>query len=119
MLIASIDLPWPSRELHPNARVHFMARAKAAKRCRVLAAWEAKAAGVRKMAATGLAVTAVFFPPDNRRRDTDGMLSSIKSYLDGIADVIGVDDSRWNLAIRREAPKKPGSVRVEISEVAI
>jgi crossover junction endodeoxyribonuclease RusA len=61
-----------------------------------------------------LKVTAIFAPPDNRRRDIDGMLSSIKSYLDGIADVIGVDDSRWQIAIRREAPIKGGSVRIEL-----
>lgn len=29
----------------------------------------------------------------------------------------GVDDSKWNLAIRREPPRKPGGVRIEIREV--
>lgn len=64
-----------------------------------------------------LKVTAVFFPPDNRRRDVDGMLSSIKSYLDGISDVIGVDDSKWQIALRREEPRKGGLVRVELEHV--
>ncbi len=56
-------------------------------------------------------------PPDDRHRETDGMLSSMKPALDGIADMIGIDDSKWNIALHREPAKAPGSVRVEI-EVA-
>lgn len=112
-----IDLPWPPRELHPNARPHYMARARAAKRCRVLGAGLTLAAGVRRGDADipgELKVTAIFSPPDNRPRDEDGMLSNIKSYLDGIADIVGVDDSKWKIAIRREPPVKGGAVRIEL-----
>jgi hypothetical protein len=59
-------------------------------------------------------VTAIFCPPTNHRRDIDGMLSSIKSYLDGISDVIGIDDSKWQIALRKEAPVKGGAVRIEL-----
>ena len=112
-----IDLPWPSRDLHPNARVHWARKAKAAKRARADAAWIARAAGLRHLneAVELVTVTTTFAPPDNRRRDLDGMLSAIKPYLDGIADVIGIDDSTWSIAIRRDAPRRGGSVRVEIS----
>ena len=34
-----------------------------------------------------------FYPPDNRKRDLDGALSSMKSTLDGVAQAWGVDDS--------------------------
>lgn len=108
----TLDLPWPSRDLHPNARVHWAKRAKAAKKARADAAWTARAAGIGKIEADALSVTAVFSPPDSRARDVDGMLSNIKAYLDGLADVIGVDDSRWQIAIRREAPRPLGSVRI-------
>ena len=114
----SVDLPWPNRTLHPNARAHWATRAKAAKRARRDAAYAAKAAGIRRIEAAALKVTAIFFPPDSRRRDADGMLSSVKSYLDGIADVIGVDDHLWNIAIRREQPKPLGAVRIEIEVAA-
>jgi crossover junction endodeoxyribonuclease RusA len=114
MNITIVELPWPSRDLHPNARVHWGRKAKAVKTARTDAAWMARASGLKKMAADALSVTAVFLPPDNRQRDTDGMLASCKAYLDGIADVVGVDDSRWNINIRREEPRKPGSVRIEI-----
>ncbi len=117
-----IDLPWPAKELHPNARVHWAKKAKAAKQARNDGAWCALASGVRThdfMGLDSLNVSIVFLPPDNRRRDTDGMISSAKSYFDGIADVVGVDDSKWVFTgIKRGEPKKPGIVRVEISSVA-
>lgn len=112
-----VDLPWPPRVLHPNERPHWAQRARAAKKARTQAAWAARAAGIRRLDSQDLRVTAVFTPPDRRARDDDGMLSNIKSYLDGISDVIGVDDSKWKLAMRREPARKPGSVRIEIEEV--
>jgi crossover junction endodeoxyribonuclease RusA len=112
-----IELPWPPRTLHPNARVHWTRRAVAAKVARQTGSYSTLAAGIRLKdpdIPQELKVTAIFAPPDNRRRDIDGMLSSIKSYLDGIADVIGVDDSKWQIAIRKEDPVKGGSVRIEL-----
>lgn len=111
-----VILPWPHRDLHPNARIHWSRRASATKRARWDACALAKSSGVPNLKSADLLVTAVFIPPDGRRRDTDGMLSNIKAYLDGIADAIGIDDSRWTLAIRREPPKVPGEVRIEIHE---
>jgi hypothetical protein len=35
------------------------------------------------------------FPADRRRRDADGLLSSMKAALDGIAESLGIDDSRF------------------------
>lgn len=113
----AIDLAWPPRELHPNARVHWAVKARKAKNARIVAAWTAKEAGIRHSdhdIPEALKVTAVFSPPDNRRRDEDGMLSSVKSYFDGIADMIGIDDSKWQIAIRKEAPVKGGRVRIEL-----
>lgn len=55
-----------------------------------------------------------FHPPDKRRRDLDGMLSSIKSHLDGLADSLRVDDIRFELSIKRGEPVKLGRVEVEI-----
>lgn len=112
-----LHLPWPSKDLFPNARVHWARKARAVKRARSDAAWLALSNGVRThdfKDAEALDVGLIFIPPDNRQRDTDGMISSVKSYLDGISDVVGVDDSRFVLSIKREQPNKPGSVRVTI-----
>ena len=109
---ASVTLPWPDRILHPNERPHWAVKARTAKKARQRGAVETIAAGFRRIEAEALKVTITFTPPDNRPRDTDGMLSSLKSYLDGVADVIGVDDSRWRITMCRETPAKPGCVRV-------
>ena len=45
----------------------------------------------------------------------DNLLSRLKSGLDGLADVLGVDDSRWSLRIEMAEPVKGGSVYVEVS----
>ena len=113
-VVSIISLPWPSRDLHPNARVHWGQRARAAKKARTDGAMATRAAGVRQIDADRLKVTATFCPPDRRARDEDGMLSSVKSYFDGIADVIGVDDSRWSIHVRRDEPVKHGAVNIEI-----
>lgn len=112
----TITLPWPSRDLHPNARVHWARKANAAKTARKNAAWSAKAAGVKPIDATALGVRLIFHPPDRRRRDGDGMLSSCKAYIDGISDVVGVDDSRWVISFERREPVKGGAVHVVIEE---
>lgn len=90
-----VSIPWPHRDLHPNARVHHFALAKRRKAYRTGCAWEARAAGLRQIEADPLAVTITFHPPDRRRRDRDGMIAALKSGQDGIADVLGVDDHLW------------------------
>ena len=103
-------LPWPPKALSPNARVHFRRKAAAAKMYRNLAHWATVALGAK----AGTAVSIKFSPPDNRTRDLDNMLASIKSGLDGIASAIGVDDSKWALTICRGEPVKGGLVTVEV-----
>jgi crossover junction endodeoxyribonuclease RusA len=46
-----------------------------------------------------LRVTLKIYPPDKRRRDWDNIVASLKSGLDGIADALGIDDSRFRLSI--------------------
>jgi hypothetical protein len=64
--------------------------------------------------ADSLNVTLTFFPPDNRRRDLDGMLSASKALIDGVADSLEVDDSKWAITLRRGDVVKGGNVRFEI-----
>ena len=45
------------------------------------------------------------------------MLSSLKPSLDGIADVIGIDDSNFELTISKAEPVKHGAVKITL-EVA-
>lgn len=114
----SIDLPWPHRDLQPNVGAHWAAKARAVKQARAWAGWAAKEAGIR----TGdtdipgvLKVTAIFHQPDRRPRDIDNMIASCKPYFDGIADIIGIDDSKWEWQAPRWGVRiKGGGVRIEL-----
>ena len=116
-MIGEIQLPWMARELHPNFRGHWSVKAAAARSARKWAAWATKAAGLSKLDLASLKVTVVYHAPDKRRRDADGVLSSCKAYLDGIADVIGVDDSNFELAIRKDAPVTHGAIRILLEAI--
>lgn len=109
----NLILPWPPSGLSPNARLHHMAKHKLRSAYRTDCAWQAKAQGARAIKADALRLRITFVPPDRRPRDLDNMLASIKSGLDGLADVLGVDDSKWSLEILRSA-QVGGMVRVEV-----
>lgn len=109
-----IELPWPPKELNPNARVHWSKKSAAAKKYRAACYLITKASGMR--APDGdIRLIIEFVPPDARRRDDDNCLSSMKSGRDGLADALGIDDSRFvtQLSISKETVKG-GCVRVEI-----
>ncbi len=111
-------LPWPSRDLHPNARVHWARKAKAVKAARQQADILALAAGWQHVSWPDgpLHVWIDGYPADRRRRDADGLLSSMKAALDGIADAIGVDDRRFvpHPWVKDEV-RRGGEVRIRIT----
>lgn len=109
-----VVLPWPPSELSPNTRVHWAKKAKAAKKYGRDAYFASFAIGNSPPADCAPLVSITFNPPNNRRRDLDNMLASIKSGLDGIASAIGVDDSKWALTITKGEPVKGGLVTVEV-----
>ena len=94
--MSEIVLPWPPRQLSPNARVHWSTRAKWAKAYRADCWALAKKAGVTAPATDGrLHLWIDFYPPDRRHRDDDNMIAAFKSGRDGIADALGIDDKRF------------------------
>lgn len=113
----AIELPWPPRVLHPNSREHWAAKARATKKAREDAGWLAREAGIR----TGdpdipseLKVTVTFSPPNSRAHDRDNLLANCKAYFDGIADVLGVNDSGWDFETRIGEVVPLGSVLIEL-----
>lgn len=110
----SIVLPWPPKELSPNARGHWSKLAKAKKAYRAACAWQATAQGAKKMQAESLHLTLTFYPPTRRAFDLDNALARCKAGLDGLCDVLGVDDSKWSLTIRK-AETTGGFVKVEVA----
>jgi len=89
----TITLPLPSRNLSPNARVHWAVKAKHAKAARRLAALEAFDQ-LEDFALKGYRLD--FYWPTKRRRDKDNAAAMVKNYLDGVADCTGQDDSEWD-----------------------
>lgn len=109
-----IELPWPPKELSPNARLHWASLAKAKKNYRHACAYAAVQQGVRRIQAQKLHLALTFHAPTRRAYDLDNALARMKAGLDGLADVLGVDDKHWSLSIARgEAPG--GRVIVEVS----
>lgn len=113
-----IRLPWPPKELSPNARVHHHALARVKKKYRSECGWELKAQGVKKIEADELHLSITFYPPDKRRRDWDNMLASIKSGLDAISQQIEVDDSKWELSIKK-SKHIGGYVEIKIGKLNV
>lgn len=108
-------LPWPPSDLSPNTRQHWSKLARAKKAYRAACAWTAKEQGAQPLAAEKLHLTLVFVPPNRRAHDLDNCLARMKSGLDGLADVLGVDDKAWSLTISK-SDEVGGMVRVEVSE---
>ena len=110
-----LTMPWPQRVLSPNARAHWAQIAKAKKALRAEWAWQAKAQGASEVASKSLTVHLEFHKPSRRAMDMDNMLASCKAGLDGLADVLGVDDSKWSLVLS-VAETIGGFVRVTVKE---
>lgn len=116
--MTAIMLPWPSRDLHPNARVHWARRAKAAKKARADARIATLAAKLPELPPGVLALWVTWYPPDRRRRDDDGLIASFKAARDGIADALGIDDSRFRvIPYLSDKPRQGGVVEVKITNM--
>lgn len=117
-----IELPWPPKELTPNAkrRKHWSAYRGKASRYREGCYWLT----VAYLRAEGLAIqpsglvirSITFYPPDRRRRDDDGMIGAFKSGRDGVADALGVDDHKFRPNYHFAEPVKDGRVTIVIGE---
>jgi len=114
----TITLPWPHKDLSPNARGHWGKKAAATKTARKTAWAATLETGVLKLSAPiPIHVTTTFFPPDRRAYDEDNLKARMKASYDGISDAIGVDDKHFRHGpVEIGQPVKGGSVRIEIRE---
>jgi crossover junction endodeoxyribonuclease RusA len=112
-----VTLPWPSKTLSPNARAHWRQKASATKVAREAAHWLTWQQVGRNMNWRGARLSFTFNPPDKRRRDTDNCIASTKAARDGIADALGIDDSKFECSYRMGEPVKGGAVRIEIRPI--
>ncbi len=92
-----VTLPWPPRELSPNWRGHWAAKSKAVKSYRLACYVLAKEAGLAFDGPGEVHLWITFNKPSRRAMDQDNMVASLKSGLDGLADALKIDDSRFVL----------------------
>ncbi len=119
----SLTLPWPPRDLSPNHRVHWAAKAKAAKayrsQCWLLTLAEyrkAKKSGLRIDPDRAVRLHLLFVPPNRRAYDRDNLVSWCKQLFDGIADALVVNDRMFRLDSIEVSEELGGMVKVEIRQ---
>ena len=102
----TVILPHPAKELHPNARPHFMARARAKKHARQVAYLVALSALRDALAQHDPSTPATFTPTHYYLRwsywgnipDEDNCLAACKAYIDGCADAFDINDKTLSCA---------------------
>jgi len=115
-MIGPIELPWPAKPLSPNTRQHWSVRSKSVKSARVGAFYTVRSACKTTQPWERVSVSMTFCPPDKRRRDRDNLIASMKAATDGIADALGVDDSKFEITYSISSPIKGGAVIVTLEE---
>jgi crossover junction endodeoxyribonuclease RusA len=90
-----ITLPWPPKQLSPNARVHWAIKARIVKKYRADCYYLARQENVDLPKSEKIHLFVDFYQPDRRRRDQDNIEASMKAAYDGVADALLVNDSRF------------------------
>ena len=115
----TIDLPWPPSVFTGNTRVSWYVIAPLVKKHRAWAATAARAAGTVHLAPAGDIGVHVTFQPPSRRGDRINYPSLLKPYFDGIAETLGVNDSRFLPAYSFGDVVKGGNIRIVVEDTAI
>lgn len=108
-----IVLPFPSSILAGHAEQGRWEKARAVKEHRAKAR-ELTETAAPTVPAEGDIRIHIRFVPANRRGDRVNFPNRMKPYIDGIADALGVNDSRFLPSYEFCAPEAPGRVEVEL-----
>lgn len=112
-------LPWPSKDLSPNARVHWGTRRRAVAAAKQTAFVLALKAGWKgqQLPAGRLHLWIDFYQqPGKVMPDDDNLLGRFKAYRDGIAEALGIDDRLFvSHPMTHEERRKGGQVVVRLS----
>lgn len=108
-----VELPFPPAALSGHAKGHWRGKSAVTKKHRAWAYTAAKACRYAPPLTGDITVYVVFYPPD-KRGDRVNFPNRMKPYFDGIAEALGVNDSRFLPHFQFRAPEKPGCVKVMI-----
>lgn len=89
-----IELPFPPASLSGHNKGHWHAKSGIVAKHRQWARLATLAAKIGAPLSGDIRVSVTFYPP-NRRGDRINFCNRMKPYFDGIADALGVNDSRF------------------------
>lgn len=110
---ALIELPFPPASLSGHNKGHWHSRSGVVAKHREWARLATLAAGAVAPGEGDIRLSITFYPP-NRRGDRVNFPNRCKPLIDGIADAMKVNDSRFLPAYHFAEPVKNGRVVVEI-----
>jgi crossover junction endodeoxyribonuclease RusA len=110
----NLYVPFPPKELSPNARLHWAKKEK--QRCAQNEIGYYESLPHRgKLGMEYVALSLLFIPKDRRCFDLDGLLSRMKPSLDGVAKGLGINDKQFRpIKLDMGEPDKKNP-RVEIT----
>lgn len=111
----TVTLPFPAKALWPNGRAHWGEKAREFRKHKGWAMVAMKAE--RPALVSGRVSVALTVHPKTRNAiDPDNCVASLKAYADGIAQAMGVDDSRFDApTVTFGEPVKGGLFRVTVT----
>lgn len=108
-----IELPFPPASLSGHAKGKWWNTSGIVAKHRAWAKNATLAAGLTVPEEGDIRVSATFYPP-NRRGDRINFPNRMKAYWDGIAEALGVNDSRFVPAYHFAEPSKRPCVIVTV-----
>lgn len=108
-----IVLPWFNKILNPNNKAHWAEKMLARKKQKSDAYYVAKNE-TPPIPADKYYLTILFCPPDNKPRDLDNCLASIKNALDGVAMAWKVNDKQFRFNIDFGDVVKNGMIIINV-----
>jgi len=119
----AIELPFPAKVLWPNGRTRsHMFRHREFKKHKDWAYWAVKAIlppCFHPVLEKRVSWSATFYPKTRNVIDKDNAAASLKSFQDGIALALGINDTLFdNPTIHFAEPSKPAKVVILIGEAS-
>lgn len=114
----TFKLAWPAEGLSQNSRGHWAKHAGVRKKARADAKRATKNALRRgKLLRDKPVHLHIYFnePELKRTRDLQNLIGAMKYGVDGIADALGIDDSKFGLSFDWGVPEGDGNVSIVIT----
>ena len=111
-----IILPYPAKALWPNGRAHWAEKAREVKKHRRWAYLAMREASLC-IADNPIPVHITVYPKARGPvPDRDNIIAASKSYIDGIADYLSVDDKFFAAPTVTIAEKRLGKFEIQVGE---